>query len=230
MARHVDLVQRDLPNLCLTRLDVRAQKHRGLVAAVRADGLQDLRVLVVGGVDARLLGEIEPANDADAVGHVAMHARHLGIAGGLDQRAMESLVPLRDLRGIGAALRGRHQPDPGQLGEHVAVDVAIGLTKAVRRCHFEHHPKVVQLLEAVEVEGQHAPAAAKQHLDETFLLQPEERLSHRRARDTQALADLAFGEAVAGHQVELGHVALELFVDLVRPAAKGSGVDREDGL
>jgi hypothetical protein len=88
-------------------------------------------------------------------------------------------------------------------------------TDAMHGRGLQHHAQVVQLLELVEVERQHAPAAAKQHLDETFLLQPEQRLPHRRARHAEPLADLVLGEAVAGHQLEFGNVALELFVHLV---------------
>ena len=100
---------------------------------------------------------------------------------------------------------------------------------------LQHHAQVVELLELVEVEGQHAPAAAEQHFDEAFLLQPEQRLAHRRARDAQPLADLVLGEAVAGHQAELGDVALELRVDLVGARAergdrwRGRRVARSDG-
>ena len=178
-------------------------------------------MFLVGGLDARLLGEIQPADDADALGHVAVHAGHLGVAGGLHQRAVEFLVPLGHLHGVGAALGHRCQPDVGQLVQQRVVDAAVALAQAVRGGGFQHHAQVVQLLELVEIEGQHAPAAAEQHLDEAFLLQPHQRLAHRRARHAEPVAQLVLGEAVTGHELEFGHIALELRVDLVRARAEG---------
>ncbi len=60
LARHVHLVQGDLAHFGLAGLDVGPQQHRGLVAALALDRLEDLGVFVVGGVDARLLGEVQP--------------------------------------------------------------------------------------------------------------------------------------------------------------------------
>jgi hypothetical protein len=148
------------------------------------------------------------------------YARHLGVAGGGDERAVEGLVPLRDLRGGAAALGDGHQPDGGQAVEQGVVDAPVGLAQAVHGGGLQHHAQVVELLELIEIEGQHAPAAAEQHLDEALLLQLEQRLAHRRARDAQALADLALGEAVARHQPEFGDVALELRVHLVGARAE----------
>ena len=48
-----------------------------------------------------------------------------------------------------------------------------------------------------------------------LLLQSEQRLAHRRARQAQALAQFVLGEAVAGNQLEFGDIALELLVHLV---------------
>src|SRR5205085_210432 len=78
-------------------------------------------------------------------------------------------------------------------------------------------------LELLEVEGQHPPAAAEQHLHEALLLQAEQGLAHRRAADAQPLAEFVLGTAVTGHQLELGDVALELLVDLVGPGAVHAG-------
>jgi hypothetical protein len=104
-----------------------------------------------------------------------------------------------------------------------AVDGDRCFAQALHGRGFQHHAQVVELLELVEVERQHAPAAAKQHLDEALLLQPEQRLAHRRARHAQAFADLVLGEAVAGHQLELGDVALELRVHLVGARTEHGG-------
>ena len=122
-----------------------------------------------------------------------------------------------------AALGRRHQPDRGQLrragrGRPFAVGA-----QALHGRGLQHHAQVVELLELLEVERQHAPAAAKQHLDVAFLLQAEQGLAHRRARDAQALAEFVLGEAVARHQLEVGHVALEL---LRRPRRRASGCGR----
>ena len=87
----------------------------------------------------------------------------------------------------------------------------------------------VQLLELVEVERQHTPAAAKQHLHIPFLLQPHQRLAHRRARDAQPLAEFVLGETVAGHQRELGHVVFELRIDLVGARAVRRRSNCRDG-
>ena len=110
-----------------------AQQQRGLVAALALHGFQNFRVLLIGGVNRRLLGEIEPADDADALGHVAVDASHLGVAGGGDQRTVKGLVPRGDLHHLGTALRHRHQPDRNQLRKHLGVDALTIRTQPLHR-------------------------------------------------------------------------------------------------
>ena len=209
------LVQRDLAHFSLTGFDVRPQQHRGLVAALALDRLEDLRVLVVGGVDARLLGEVQPPDDPDPFRHVAVHACHLRIARCGDESAVEFFVPLRHLHHVAAAPGHCHRPDRDELVQQLGVHApAIG-AKALHRRRLEHHAQVVQLLEPLEVERQHPPAASKQHFDIAFLLQSEQRLPNRCPRHAEPFAQLVLGEAVAGDQAEFRDVALELLIDLV---------------
>jgi hypothetical protein len=63
----VHLVQGDLAHLGLAGLDMRAQQQGRLIGALALDGPQDLAVFLVSGVDTRLMGEVEPADDADAL-------------------------------------------------------------------------------------------------------------------------------------------------------------------
>ena len=53
-------------------------------------------MLEIGVDDALGVGEVEAPHDADAFGDRLVHARELGVAGGLDQRAVEFLVQARD--------------------------------------------------------------------------------------------------------------------------------------
>jgi hypothetical protein len=190
-------------------------------------------VLFVGGVDARLLREIEPADDADALGHVAgarapsRHCRRQPRACNERPRPTARPAPCR------CCARRGHQPDVGQRFEQAWSMRRVGFAQPVHRRGLQHHAQVVELLELVEVERQHAPAAAKQHFDKALLLQPEQRLAHRRARHAEPLADFVLGETVAGHEDEVGHVALELRVDLVGACGNGgvgsSGVWERQG-
>ncbi len=76
-ARAVQPVQRDAAHDRLAGLDVCLQEQARLVEPAAHHGAQDLRVLLVGRVDAVGLGEIEPADDADALGDVVVDAREL---------------------------------------------------------------------------------------------------------------------------------------------------------
>src|SRR6218665_315209 len=191
LARHMYLVQRDLAPLGLAGADVGAQQHRGLGAAPGLQCAEYLGVLVVGGVDALVPGEVQPTDDADAFGHVAVHPRHFGIARRLHQRAVKGLVPLAHLRRIAAALRRGQQPWRHQtVQQRPAPGVGpfrVACTEPVRGRGLQHRAQVIELLEFVEIEGQHAPAAAVHDLDMAFLLQPGQRLAHRGARDPHPL-------------------------------------------
>ena len=76
-ARAVQPVQRDAAHDRLARLDVGLQEQLRLVEPAAHHRAQDLRVLLVGRVDAVGLGEIEAADDADALGDVVVDAREL---------------------------------------------------------------------------------------------------------------------------------------------------------
>src|SRR5690242_3770085 len=65
-ARRVQPMQRDLAHDRFARVDVAAQQQVRLVDATAHHGAQDLRMLVVRGVDALGLGEVEPPDDAYA--------------------------------------------------------------------------------------------------------------------------------------------------------------------
>jgi hypothetical protein len=145
----VHLVQRDLAHLGLAGLDVRAQQQRGLVAAPVLDGAQDLRVLLVGRVDAHGLGEVQPPDDADALGDVGMHPGHLAVANGPNQRCVEFLVHLPDGQGVVDAVFGWHQPGVGQLAQGRPF---FGLAQTGHRVRFQQDAQVVELVKGLEVQ------------------------------------------------------------------------------
>ena len=97
---------------CLALLDVRLQHQLGLIGPSLDDRAQHLGVLHVGRLDAVGAGEVEPANDADALGHFPVHARDLGIAGGAHHRRMELLVVRAHGATVGQPLGRRHEPRP----------------------------------------------------------------------------------------------------------------------
>src|SRR5690606_10574235 len=104
------LMQRDLADLHLAGLDMRAEQQLDSVRLAGENGTQYLGVLVVGGIDAHLLVKVEPADDADALGHVVVYASHLAIAGGLHEDLVEGFVPGSHLRCVAAAFTCRYQP------------------------------------------------------------------------------------------------------------------------
>ena len=123
-----------------------AQQHGSLVATVAADGFEYLGVLFVGSGNARLLGEVQPPDDADAFGHVAMHPGHFGVACGAHQGAVEFLVPAGHGNPIGAALGHRYQPDGDQFLQQHVVDLDVrrpraraAFAQAVGGGGFQHH-------------------------------------------------------------------------------------------
>ena len=185
------LVQRDLSHFSLAGFNVRAQQHGGLFAAFVLDGHQDLGVLFIRGVNPRLLGEVQPADQANAVRHVAMHTGHFGIARRCHQRAVKSFVPAGDLYHVAAAPVGADQPDRHQLIEQCLPDFHYAFAEAVSGGGFEHHAQVVELFKLVEVKRQHTPAAAKQNLDKALLLQAEQRnlLAAKVSRQLRARPD-----------------------------------------
>ncbi|MNR33495.1 hypothetical protein D3C85_1511710 [compost metagenome] len=63
-----------------------------LFALSLANGLENRCVLPVGGVDARRLGEVQAADDADLFADFAVDTGHLAIACGFHQMAVEVLV------------------------------------------------------------------------------------------------------------------------------------------
>src|ERR1700760_3328428 len=89
------------------------------------------------------------------------------------------------------------------------------------------------MIEQLEVERQHDPSAARGDVEIAFALQPEQRLADRRARDAETLGDLGLREAVAGHDLEVEDVLLELGVgaigELRRGGCPGTGAIGGDG-
>ena len=171
-------------------------------------------MLVVGRLNPLDLGEVQTAHDADPIGHVAVHLGQFRVAGGRHERRVEFLVALGHQPAVEFSIGLGHQPEGLQCIEPAAVDpIQRGLAQPQHRGGLEHDAQVVQVLEHLEVERADLPAGSKVHLHEAFALQPEQRLADRRARDAQAGGDLGLGEAVAGHQAELGDIVLHFVVD-----------------
>ena len=118
-------------------------------------------MFLVSGVDAEVLGEIQPAHDADLLSHVTMHLSHFRIARRLDQRAVESLVQLGHPPAIQQAPLRRRVPDVAQGLQQILPVRALARAQAFHRRQFQHDAQIVQRLEALEVEGPRLPAAAR---------------------------------------------------------------------
>ena len=167
-------------------------------------------MLDVGVADALGVREVEAAHDADALGDRLVRARQLRVAGGRHQRGVELLVQARDARAVGQPAARRHQPDLLQAGERRA---RLAGAELLHRRAFQHHAQVVDVVERLEVERPHAPAALRVHLQVALALQAEQRLAHRRARHARAARHLVLGEAGARQQAELEDVGLDALVD-----------------
>ena len=111
------------------------------------------------------------------------------------------------------AQRRRHQPH--RLQRLQRRRVLVPRHQLGDGVQLEHHAQVVELVELAEVDRLDEPAGLGLHVQEAFVAQPEQRLAHRRARHADALADLGFGEAVAGHPGEVVQLGLELRIDLL---------------
>src|SRR6185369_14196006 len=159
------------------------------------------------------MGEVEAPHDADALGDRVVHAGELGIARGLDQRAVEFLVEARDARAVGEPAARRHQPHFLQARER---RLRIARAQALHRRGLEHEAQVVEVVEQLEVERPHAPAALCMDLDVALARETKKGLAHRRSRNAGASRDLVLREAAAGQQAELEDVALQRAVDRFR--------------
>ncbi len=198
----------DLAHFGLALLDVAAQQQLGLIELALQDGAQDLGVLDVRGLDPVVAREVEATDDANALGHVPVHARHLGVAGGANQRRVELLVEGADLAHVAEALGRRHQPRNLQrieLGRVVGTRAEPGDAG-----QLEHDAQVVELIELVEVDGLDEPATLAFDFEKAFIAQAEQGFPHRRAADAQALSHLRFREAVAGQELEVVDQRLQL--------------------
>ena len=100
----------------------------------------------------------------------------------------------------------------------------IGLARAQARhaIQLQQHARVVELVEAVEVDRPHGPAGLALDVEEALVAQPEQRLAHRRAADAQPRAHLVLGEAVAGQQLEVVDLRLQLRVGLLGEIGTGA--------
>ena len=117
-------------------------------------------MFLVSGVDAEVLGEIQPAHDADLLSHVTMHLSHFRIARRLDQRAVESLVQLGHPPAIQQAPL-RRACQMSRRASSRSSPSARSRRQAFHRRQFQHDAQIVQRLEALEVEGPRLPAAAR---------------------------------------------------------------------
>ena len=176
-------------------------------------------MLFVGGLHPRSLGEIQAANDPNALSDVAMHAQHLVVAGGLNQRAMKGFVQssnrfsILDPTGLG--------PQPGALqaldqrGTGLAVSENPAFAQPLYRIGLDQDAQIVELVEALKVKGQHPPTVAKQDLDLPLLLQAKQGLAHRRARHAEPVRQFKLRKPIARHQHEIGQVRADLFIDFI---------------
>jgi hypothetical protein len=102
-------------------------------------------VLGVGGVDAVGAREVEPPDDADALGHVLVHARDLVVAGGGTSVAWKPRRARPPGAAVGQPLGGRHQP--GGL-QRVQLGRLLGCAHQPRHAGgLEHDAQVVELVE-----------------------------------------------------------------------------------
>ena len=189
-----------------------AQQALGLVAAAAGDGAQDAGVFVVGGVDAGGFGEVQPADDADALGDVGMHPQHLAVAAAGHQAAVEVLVQAAHFHPVGGAFGRRHQPHRRQLGQGGAL---LGLAQALHRVGLQQDAQVVQRVEGVEVQRRHLPAQLGEDLQEALTLQPLQGLAQGGAADGDALGEVRLREAFARHQHEVVDQLLDFAVGLL---------------
>ena len=213
LARFEQRMQGDLAHLGLALFDVAAQQQQGRVGLALHDAAQDLGVLLVGGLDAVAAREVQPPHDADVFGGFPVHARHLGVAGGAHQRGMELLVELTHLAGFAQPFSGAHEPHALELFKRAG---QLGAGAQARHAgRLQHHAQVVELLEAVEVDRAHEPAALALDFDQAFVAQTKQGFAHRRAADAQALRNVGLREAIAGDEQEVLQLLLERAVDML---------------
>ena len=170
-------------------------------------------MLLVSGLDAVAAREVQAAHDADVLGDVPVHPGHLGVAAGAHQRGVKLFVQFAHLALVGQPLCSAHQPHAFQFfqfGWRQGAGAQAGHAGG-----FQHHAQVIQLLQAVEVDGPHKPAAFAFHLQPALIAQPKQRFAHGGAADAQALGQIAFAEAVAGHQHKVLQLLFQRGIDLV---------------
>ena len=115
-----------------------------LVTTLVLDRLQNLAVFVLRRIHARLFGEVKAANYADGVCHLAMHARHFGIACGGHQHAVKRFVLLRNLFGVQATVSGVDEPDISQCIYLQLIDFRRAVAQAMNSSGFQHLARIVE--------------------------------------------------------------------------------------
>lgn len=110
ISRPLQRVKGNLSYFQLADLDMRLQQSLGLVGTPPLNRCKNLSMLFVRRRHAVGLGEIEPANDADAVRDFAMRAHHLAIASAFDDCPMECFVQCAHFHRILQPLGSGHAP------------------------------------------------------------------------------------------------------------------------
>ena len=167
----------------------------------------------VGRFDAIDAREVKAANDADALGDVPMHARHLIVASCTDQCCVILLVQTADRSRDGAAFGRRDEPDRFQRFQ-----VGRRVSSRAQPCdarQLEYDAQVVELLELAEIDRQHVPANLRLDTEQAFVAQPKECLANRRAAHAEALTELSLRETVAGDELEVVNLRFQRVVYLL---------------
>ena len=89
VSRLIEHGESDLAHFLFAHLDMRAQQSLRFLDPPSLDSGKYSGMLLVRRRDAIALREVEPADDADTFGDLAVRAHHLGIAGTLDDSRME---------------------------------------------------------------------------------------------------------------------------------------------
>ncbi|MNT67672.1 hypothetical protein D3C72_2058370 [compost metagenome] len=81
---------------------------------------------------------------------------------------------------------------------------------------FQQDAQFIKCLEARQVDRHHLPAVAEVPAHQSFGLQAQQRLAHRRAGDAEPLGDIVLGEAVARQQAKCEDVVPQAEVSTLR--------------
>src|SRR5262245_41735949 len=110
-AQVVQLVQGNAAHFGLARGDVRREEGFCIAVVPREQRLEDCGVLLVGMPQALAFGEVEPPDDADALGNLLVNPRHLAVAGSRDDGCVKAFIELRRFPRVAQSLSCRYDPD-----------------------------------------------------------------------------------------------------------------------